>query len=290
MTECPLCGGPSRPRYVATDRNWGVSEERFEYRLCQRCRALFLANVPGDLGRYYPSGYYRAGPAPTPSPTERAKLDLVLRHAARGHLIEVGPGSGSFAAQAVAAGFRVTVIDRDQDACRRLSQTLGVQAVCSDDPARALSEAGAAQVIALWHALEHLGHPWGVVDRAAAAVEPGGCLVIATPNPDSLQLRLLGSRWAHLDAPRHRFLLPLPALRDRAGRAGLTLVELELADRTGRDWNAFGWQRALTRRGGPGPVASKLGSALALALAPLERHRTLGSTYTAMFRKQPGPR
>jgi 2-polyprenyl-3-methyl-5-hydroxy-6-metoxy-1,4-benzoquinol methylase len=275
VRSCPLCGASSRTRLVTRDLNRGIGEERFRYAECERCRALFLDEVPDDLGRYYPDSYYE--PQVEAVPTERAKLALVRRHASGGRLVEVGPGAGGFASEAKAAGFEVAVIETDERAYRHLRESVGVEAVQSDDPAGALSRMPGSHVIALWHVIEHLRDPWALLESAAANLEPGGVLVVATPNPRAFQLRVLGGRWTHIDAPRHLVLIPATALVEAAGRHGLERAQLVYSDRTGRDWNAFGWQQMLRRR--------KLGSALALALAPIERTGARGSAYTAVFRK-----
>ena len=74
----------------------------------------------------------------------------------------------------------------------------------------------------MWHVIEHLRRPWEVIERAAANLQDGGVLAIATPNPRALQFKLLRRRWAHLDAPRHLFLIP-----SRRARASLRRARAE---------------------------------------------------------------
>ncbi|MCW3013105.1 MAG: methyltransferase [Solirubrobacterales bacterium] len=286
LVACPLCGGEAEPLLVARDLNRGISDVRFPYCACTACACVFLAEVPSDLERYYPATYYEADDTHADAPSERAKLSLVQRHATSGRLIEVGPGRGGFAREAHAAGFDVVGVEMDAGACRNLEERIGVQAVHSDDPASVLPTLGPADVIVLWHVIEHVRDPWPVLQGAAQALAPGGILVIATPNPRALQFKLLRSRWPHLDAPRHLSLITADVLAKRAAGHGLALAELVTADRTANDWNAFGWQQLLRdrRRDIAGPLAAKAGSAVALALAPAERRGGRGSTYTAVFR------
>jgi 2-polyprenyl-3-methyl-5-hydroxy-6-metoxy-1,4-benzoquinol methylase len=283
MTACPLCGGPSRPRLTTTDVNRRIGDEQFRYRECERCGTWFLENEPADLSPYYPATYYDLAATEEVSPTERAKLRIVQRHKPAGRLVEVGTGGGTFAAAARAAGYDVTGIEMDEQACRHLREGVGVQAIQSDNPAEALRGIEPADAIVMWHVLEHVHEPLGVVEAAAAALAPGGILVIATPNPKALQLRVLGSRWTHIDAPRHLFLMPETLLTDAARKAGLERAELVTADRTALDWNAFGWQRALRHRA-PG-LAEKLGSAFAIVLAPVELSAMRGAAYTVVYRR-----
>jgi SAM-dependent methyltransferase len=288
---CPLCEGPSSFVFKTGDRNRGLSGVLFNYRLCEHCRAVFLADPPEDLGRYYPDEYYVF---PTGDALERAaraeryKLDLLQPFAGDGRLVEIGPGPGTFALAARKAGFGVTGIEMDSRSSEHLRTAIGVDAVESDSPAQALEALPPSRVIAMWHVLEHLPDPWATLDAAARNLEPGGVLAVAVPNPKSFQFRMTRRRWPHVDAPRHLFLIPARLLEARARTAGLELVRLTSRDRGGIYWNRFGWQHLLMR-----PRQSKARTALAVALgigvsalmAPIELSDLRGTTYTALFRK-----
>jgi SAM-dependent methyltransferase len=60
-------------------------------------------------------------------------------------------------------------------------------------------------LISIWHVLEHLRRPDEVLAACHEALAPGGALVIAVPNFASIQARLGGPHWFHLDLPRHLF-------------------------------------------------------------------------------------
>ena len=114
-------------------------------------------------------------------------------------------------------------------------------------------------------------------------------LVVATPNPRALGLRLLGGRWPHVDAPRHLYLLDHEALAARADRAGLDLVGLSDVDPGGLHWNAFAWHYLLRRPGARWiheVAAQRAGRVIAGALAPVERRGLRGAAYTAILRRR----
>ncbi len=290
--SCRLCGGSSTRAFVVGDRNRAITGESFEYRRCQSCGTVFLLDVPADLGRYYPQDYYQL---PTPSELDRAargespRLAMLRPFASGGPLVEIGAGFGIFARAARMAGFDVTAIEMDERCCAYLEEVVGVKAIRSDTPERTLADVGAAGVIVLWHVLEHLAHPWEVLERAAERLEPGGVLALAMPNPESAQFRLLGGRWAHVDAPRHLFLIPFPTLRARMDDLGFDVAHVTTSDPAGRHWNAFGWEYALRRHPArrPSTLSTQIGSRLlALALAPVERRGMNGTAYTAVFAKR----
>jgi SAM-dependent methyltransferase len=63
---------------------------------------------------------------------------------------------------------------------------------------------GSLDAVTLWHVLEHLDAPGAALSRIATWLRPGGVLLVGVPNLASLQARVGGERWYHLDVPRHR--------------------------------------------------------------------------------------
>ena len=286
MRACPICGGEGEPRLTTTDTNRALGDERFEYRTCRDCATLYLANVPDDLGRWYPPDYYPLGESQPGNASELAKVALVRRFVSDGALIEIGPGAGGFAVEALRGGFDVRAIEMDERASEDL-RARGVETVRSSAPHEALAAMAPSRAIVLWHVFEHLPEPAALLPAAAANLEPGGVLIVAVPNPGAFGLRVLGPRWAHVDAPRHLQLVPAATLARLAGEAGLTPRALIGADRAGRDWNVFAWQQLFVAPSSPPwrrRAAFYAGALLAEALAPVERRGLRGSTYTAVFR------
>lgn len=291
--SCRICGGSTAFAFSTTDRNRHLSSERFVYVRCGSCRTLALVNVPADLAAFYPADYYRvpsgrqellafAGPA------ERAKLALLRPFVPGGRLLEIGPAIGAFLAVAQDAGYWVEAVEMDAACCAFLERELGVETIRSDDPAGALQTAGQFNVIALWQVIEHLPDPRRVLEAAARAVAPGGVLALAAPNPEALQARVFGARWTHIDAPRHLFLLPLPTLVSLGERLGLEPVLQTTSDVSARGWNVFGWRESLAssvRDARLRRLVRIAGSAIALAIAPVERRGRRGATYTVVFRR-----
>jgi hypothetical protein len=78
--------------------------------------------------------------------------------------------------------------------------------------------------VVFWHSLEHLPRPGAAIDRAASLLEPGGVVFVALPNSASVQARVFGDRWFHLDPPRHLVHLPAAALLDRLRSLGLRVT------------------------------------------------------------------
>lgn len=291
--SCPACGADAPESFRVGDLNRRLSRDEFVYRRCRRCGLVFLRPVPADLARYYPPDYYRptetAAQLASESEREQYKVDLVRRFVQPGPLLEIGSGRGGFAYRAKQAGFEVTVIEMDEESCRFLTRELEITALPSDDPAAVLvRDEREYAAIALWHVVEHLADPWRVLDAAARRLRPGGVLVIATPDPDSLQFRVFGRRWLHLDAPRHLQLIPKRLLVEKARAARLEPELVTTRDEGAPELNAAGWQATLMNlTNGPRTrlLAMWAGRALELAARPFERRGDRGAAYVIVFRR-----
>ena len=291
-SPCPVCGGTARLEHVARDLNRRIGEVRFHYLRCDLCRLVFLDDVPVDLSPYYPASYYplqkTVAELREASRFEQFKLDFVHLSHRSGRLLEIGPGAGGFALLASEAGFDVSVLEMPGPGADWIEDRLKVSVHLAEDPLSVLPTLGQFDVITLWHSWEHLRDPWGVLDAAAAALSEGGSLIIATPNPDSLQMRVFGARWTHLDAPRHLVLSPPGVLVLAASQRGLRLWHLEMADRSARGWNRFGWEHSLgnlSRYPAFSKLLSTSGRAVARALRNLETRSTRASAYTLILRR-----
>jgi Methyltransferase domain len=96
--------------------------------------------------------------------------------------------------------------------------------------------------IVLWHALEHLRDAGGALAHLASSLAPDGVIVIAMPNPDSLQAKAFGDRWLALDLPRHRVHVPTVTLLGRLRDLGL---RIERVDHLRGGQAIFGWLHGL---------------------------------------------
>jgi hypothetical protein len=249
--------------------------------------------VPPDLGAYYPQDYY---PVPVScselealSENERFKLDLLMSCIQEGKLLEVGPAFGNFAYLAKQSGFDVEVIEMDSRCCEFIRAVAGIPTIQSSDAAQAAQDKGPYDAIVLWHVIEHLQNFPQTLDALAGEVRNGGVIVIAAPNPESWQFRVLGRYWTHVDAPRHVALLPVKLLVEHMYKLGFTLVMATMTDPGGIGWNMFGWQYSLSNFAKSRfikKVLSLLGAALAHIMAPFEVNDHAGSAYTLIFRKE----
>ena len=223
LDACPWCGAPLAGEPVR----------------CRACGVGITRPWPsdGELERAY-AGAYRprdgrfAGPVDALLHRTRGALARRLDGIAPpGTVLDVGAGDGALVAALRARGREAVGLERD--AAPALD---GVTAASLDDLD------GPFAAIVFWHSLEHLREPGEALSRAASLLLPGGVLVVALPNAESLQARAFGEGWLALDRPRHLVHVPAAALRERLAASGLR-VERESHWRGGQV--AFGWLHGL---------------------------------------------
>jgi SAM-dependent methyltransferase len=85
---------------------------------------------------------------------------------------------------------------------------------------------GEADLVVMWHVLEHLDRPAEALDRAKGWLRPGGEVVVAVPNLASVQARIGGDRWFHQDVPRHRTQFTRNGLNALVRRCGFAPTQV----------------------------------------------------------------
>ena len=290
-SACPLCNTEANFFFKTKDHNENITDEIFSYWKCLDCGLIFLSNLPKNLGQYYQDNYYQIPSLENLARIARAneyQIEFILKYKKPGHLLEIGPSFGTFSLQAKNAGFEVDAIEMDKRCCEFLSKSVGINAVNSNCPEQAIKNMVKHDAIALWHNIEHLPNPWDFLKEAAENLKPGGVLLIASPNPDSVGFRFLKSKWPHVDAPRHLTLIPVQLLTKHLKPLGLDLIMMTTKDKGARSWNRFGWQRYLMNC-----FSSKIGQMLAFItgwilsfpLALWELRGMNGSAYTVIYQK-----
>lgn len=196
--------------YIAHDY---ISGDAFSLMRCAACGLILTSPqpVPAQLARYYPSGYYGRD-ARYGQPLQRALRALYAaraRHFTRssgqqsGLVVDIGCGRGEILHAMRESGWRTLGTEISESSARHAREALHLDVrVCEDVDALGLPE-GSADLVLLWHVLEHVRDPARMLGEIATLLRPGGTLIVAVPNAGSLEARLSGPRWFHLDVPRH---------------------------------------------------------------------------------------
>jgi SAM-dependent methyltransferase len=173
---------------------------------CPDCGLCFTnpRPSPASIGQFYPDVYR---PHRTPSLQRRPwwrgrKERQSLPLHGHGRLLDFGCGGGSYLQRLHAQGWQVTGVDVCLSAVQSICSSLGLRAVHGTLPHPEFGPAS-FDVITMWHSLEHVHDPLTVLRESHRVLAPGGRLLVAVPNIDSLPFRWFGPAWYALDLPRH---------------------------------------------------------------------------------------
>jgi 2-polyprenyl-3-methyl-5-hydroxy-6-metoxy-1,4-benzoquinol methylase len=181
---------------------------------------------------------------------------LIPAHVANGRLLEIGCSRGSYLLRMRQLGWQGAGLDIDLDLLSHVHCSYGLdvhQAEASQLPF------GDEQfdVVHLAHTIEHLADPLAVLREVRRVLKPAGCVLLSTPNVESLGRRVLQEYWSAFAAPLHLVLFTPQSLRWAVECAGLAVEHLATpatdSDRvffrtaaamlnlTGRTRDAVGW-------------------------------------------------
>jgi len=260
---CPACGGPLAPWIAVPASEPALAGVRYRLWRCGICGSAVTAGgggsglgggEPGLWGGepgLYESGAYRPGDPrlhrlarPLLARFDARRLSLLARAAPPpARLLDVGAGRGRFLAAARAAGYDARGIEPSRRGIEG-ARALGVPVARWTVEEAQFAEAS-FDAICLWHVLEHLEDPAAALERVASWLVRGGALLLGVPNLASLQARLGGARWFHLDVPRHRVHFTERGLRALLAATGFDLVS---SHHVLLEHNPFGMWQSLVNR------------------------------------------
>jgi 2-polyprenyl-3-methyl-5-hydroxy-6-metoxy-1,4-benzoquinol methylase len=139
----------------------------------------------------------------------------------KGLLLDFGCGKGKFGSLAKAKGWKVKCVETSAERAAYAKNIYGLEVETNSYVGGKIFNAD-FDVLTLFHVLEHLPHP-GVLltELIKQNLKKDGLVVIEVPNINSLQARISGSKWMHLDVPRHINHFSPVRLDQFAGECGL---------------------------------------------------------------------
>ena len=206
---CPLCGTPPPERAREAFPPYNVFD-------CPSCDLRFLSPrvVRAESGRLYEGASYweKGGPGggyssysrqePLLAETFARRLRLLPPPRPGARLLDVGCGPGAGLQAAVSLGYEAWGVDLSPAAVAAAGERFEGRVrlgSLSDD----LFPGLAFDVITLFDVVEHVYDPKALSLELGAHLAPGGRVLIATPNCESLLARVSGRRWVSYKIPEH---------------------------------------------------------------------------------------
>jgi SAM-dependent methyltransferase len=218
---CPLCGNT-----FSCEQWWRHSSCHVR---CPKCRTIVLVGAPEDSP--YPDEYFGskltkfsgwAGKARKFWHKKRAdRMALMLRGTKQPRVYDIGCGDGEFLLACQRKGFDVGGFEPVQQPRDQATHRLGlkIDAELFQD-----GESEGYDVISAWQVVEHVSDPKTMLTEARKRLKPGGILAVSTVNLESVQSRLFGKFWLHLDPPRHVWVGERRAVENFVEKCGFEIV------------------------------------------------------------------
>ncbi len=233
--QCPVCGS-SDFKEVLRVKDRTVSGEVFPVMECRECSLRFTQDIPNEesIAPYYKSEDYISHTATSKGivnrlyhavrkRTIRRKRQMIigLTGVKTGALLDIGSGTGTFAADMQTNGWKVTALEPDE-AARKVAREMHQVDL---KPLAELDKLPPASfdAITMWHVLEHVHALQHYMQRLKELLKPGGRLFIAVPNYTSLDAKKYGEHWAAYDVPRHLYHFSPQSMRVLLEKNGLKL-------------------------------------------------------------------
>jgi 2-polyprenyl-3-methyl-5-hydroxy-6-metoxy-1,4-benzoquinol methylase len=220
--NCPVCLSPSTApaALVGADYLFETSSRPFQLSGCQACHSLFIDPLPGDeeIASFYPAQYWWSSSSSLLKTLERTYRRIALRDhvafimkAARSlpadqgavRLLDVGCGNGTLLNLMKGRGLDVLGFDSSAQASEIAKRENGVEVKVGARLQDMAFPAGSFDLVTLFHVMEHVTDPRGLLVEIRRILRPQGRIVLQVPNIESWQFRLFGARWYGLDIPRH---------------------------------------------------------------------------------------
>lgn len=130
----------------------------------------------------------------------------------KSHILDIGCGTGLFLNHIRwLTGCFVKGVEPNENARQKANGLLG-EGVVENSFLDKFNDKGYFDCVTMWHVLEHLPEPLGVLRKISTILNDSGWLIISAPNIDSWNWSIFGRNWLGIDLPRHlQFFSPKTA-------------------------------------------------------------------------------
>jgi SAM-dependent methyltransferase len=215
--NCPICES-TQAEIVIESIDFSLTKESFTILHCPQCSFRFTAPVPSqsEIGKYYKFIEYISHTdvkegwmnhlyhkVRTKTLAQKTKWVQSLFTGHKGHLLDIGAGTGAFVNAMKEKEWRVTGLEPDAATREKAFQNyrIDLQAI---DTIYTLPE-NEFEVISMWHVLEHVHELKPYLNQCFKSLKQNGRLIIAVPNYTSFDARFYKKYWAAYDLPRHLY-------------------------------------------------------------------------------------
>jgi SAM-dependent methyltransferase len=234
IANCPACGA-SDFKIHATTLDYTLTGQTFFVKRCQICGLGITDPRPSEnqLPAYYESPDYISHADASKSIFDvvytlarkialRSKWNLIQKFSVPKIALDYGAGTGVFVKYLRSKKVEAYGVEPSQKARTTAIAINGANVVSESLSQFPIS----ADIITLWHVLEHVPDPHKILLQLKSKMNPNGTIFIAVPNINSWESTQYNQYWAAYDTPRHLWHFSKKAMMLILEKAGFTLIEL----------------------------------------------------------------
>ena len=234
--NCLACGqvlDQSGPSFSVTN----FAGDTYTYTQCADCAVYGMdpPPTPEQLRSFYGRSYYGSEDSKF-NPVMEKTLDLLLWWKAKkfwkllgkkpAPILDVGCGNGRYLTLMGQWGCEIHGVEMEGPAYERSEQVPEIHLHKAP-----LSELDLPKnyfkLLSFWHVFEHVPNPHATLKQVHELLCADGKLIIEVPNKSSLQGRMFGKHWFHLDPPLHIFHYSRRSLERVLAQAGFSIARYE---------------------------------------------------------------
>ena len=209
---CVICAGSGKP----------LSKSYVHARLarCRKCKMIYAPEIPDfeGLSTHYALYDRNVEVSPLTIDVYRTWVTNWRDRGAASHL-DFGCGRGALVSYVNSTGLKSIGCELDKEIVSKL-QSKNINVMETDE---VLKSNLTFDVITLIEVIEHVSNPKETLEALARKMNPGGILLITTPNFNSLNRRILRGNWQIFSFPEHLNLFQKTTMKRLLLDCGFTI-------------------------------------------------------------------
>lgn len=229
--ECPVCGNQGFKSLFALKGADVVA--------CRKCKVVYVPSPLPEVTSLYKADYFGAADegasgyldyageleAHTSMFTERLQTSE-MKIGGRGRVLDVGCALGHFGKVAKDRGWDVFVTDISEYAVVKSAKEFQLQGFVSPTGKLPVKDKK-FDLVTLFDVIEHLSHPYEILNAIHRSLDPRGILHLSTPNIKSFSARILGKHWYHLKPEEHLIYFSPATIKLCLEKANFEVLEIK---------------------------------------------------------------
>lgn len=237
--KCPICNSNDNSTIIQS-QDYSLTQSVFSIVHCNKCTARFTYPIPSqeEIGQYYKfveyishtdvkegwmnSLYHKVR---TRTLAQKTQWVQSLFTGYKGHLLDIGAGTGAFVHAMQKKGWNVKGLEPDENTRAKALENYQIHLAASDT--LYTLPVNQYDVITMWHVLEHVHDLKPYLTQCLKSLKHNGRLIIAVPNYTSLDAKYYNKYWAAYDLPRHLYHFSPKSMSILLNEIGFEIVSLK---------------------------------------------------------------